>query len=196
MGAAVDRGFLMCSPKVSRSPGDVNRFAWRLFASIRRSGVRVLSVISELDAAGGCFASLQWLAARAGVHRNTARRWIRHAQRIGVLVVVPQRTARGATRSSLLVPVAPVGPITEDVLRVAEHRERCEQRWTARGPLRDETLDNVRKAARNGGQAPEAQERVLGVPVLPRPVFGFAAELWIRLFDEPLGPDDSDPLPF
>lgn len=159
------------------SPGacavNVARHAWRSCARIRRSGVRVLAVIAELDAAGGCFASLAWIAARAGVHRNTARRWIRVAEREGFLLVVPQRGENGATRSSLLVPSAPVLPkgiATEAVMRAAEHREACETGWKPLGSPRW-------IGARNERQAPEAQGKLLGVPVLPAPAFGRSLEL-------------------
>jgi len=184
----------MSSSSMAASPCAVNvvRSAWRCCALIRRSGVRVLSVIAELDAAGGCFASLGWIAARAGVHRNTARRWIRTAERLGFLLVVRQRSDRGATRSSLLVPSAPVlaqGMTTEAILRVAEHREACESRWVPTSPPRW-------TVARNERQAPEAQGKVLGVPVvrrLPAPIFGLARELAIPGFDFPRTPLEDPP---
>lgn len=164
----------MSTPTVSDlAIGVKARTAWRFVSAIRRSGVRVLSTIAELDAAGGCFASMGWIAARCGVHRNTVRHWIRVAQRSGVLLVVPQRTARGAQRSSLLVPCAPLSPSDADLLRAWEHRERCESAWTPKGPLRDETLKHVKNVARSGRQAPQAQDQGLGVQVAPpRCVFG------------------------
>lgn len=170
----------MNSPSMASAPCAVNvaRYAWRCCARIRRSGVRVLAVIAELDAAGGCFASLAWIAARAGVHRNTARRWIRVAEQAGFLLVVPQRNERGATRSSLLVPSAPVlpsGAASAAVLRAAEHREACEASWVPMRPQRWEGARNERGAAK-------PQENGLGVP-LPRPIFGLAAELVIPGFD-------------
>lgn len=182
----------MSTPTVSDlAIGVKARTAWRFVSAIRRSGVRVLSTIAELDAAGGCFASMGWIASRCGVHRNTVRHWIRVAQRSGVLLVVPQRTARGAQRSSLLVPCAPLSPSEADLLRAWEHRERCEAAWTPKGPLRDETLKHVKNVARSGRQAPKAQDQGLGVQVAsPRCVFGAFA------FDFPdpePGPARSEP---
>jgi hypothetical protein len=184
---------------------NATRHAWRSSPRIRRFGVRVLSVIAELDAAGGCFASLAWIAARAGVHRNTARRWIRTAERLGFLLVVPQRSERGATRSSLLVPSAPMLPAgfaTEAIMRSAEHREACESRWAPLGSPRW-------IAARNERQAPEAQGDLLGVPVChgvvpclgvtrhpppPTPIFGFGRGLHVPGFDLDDPPDILDRL--
>lgn len=88
--------------------------------------------------AGSCFAALRTLARSVGCCERTARRWLRKLEAWGYVLRLDRFWQSGMRRSHVLVPVAPVAPHVQELLKksAGDHAQRCSESWRPRWGLR------------------------------------------------------------